>query len=382
MMITVHEKLPPKGGDRSNLQTVYGKLQSELLEDLKKYDIPTKHSSMRTKQLWNWTFLGGVKEFSEIKNMPKDLLSELSKKYTFMRDSIALEQKSSDGTIKWLINLESKNNSTNNQIETVFIPEENRGTLCISSQIGCTLNCSFCHTGTQKLVRNLTADEIVSQLLIAKDRLDDWHRNNPNNIRKITNVVLMGMGEPLYNFDNVKKALLIITDCDGLALSKRRVTLSTSGIVPFIERVGNEIGVSLAVSLHAATDEVRDILVPINKKYPIRELINACENYPRLKNSSKITFEYVMLKDVNDSLTDAKALIKLLRNIPAKINLIPFNPWPGSNYICSDMEQIKKFSAVLNNAGLSAPIRKPRGQDILAACGQLKSETLRLRDKK
>lgn len=325
---------------------------------------------------------GGVKEFSEIKNMPKELLNELSKKYTFTRDSIALEQESSDGTIKWLIDLASKNNSTNNQIETVFIPEKNRGTLCISSQIGCTLNCSFCHTGTQKLVRNLTADEIVSQLLIAKDRLDDWHRNNPNNIRKITNVVLMGMGEPLYNFDNVKKALLIMTDCDGLAFSKRRVTLSTSGIVPFIERVGNEIGVSLAVSLHATNDEVRDILVPINKKYPIKELINACENYPRLKNSSKITFEYVMLKDVNDSLTDAKALIKLLRNIPAKINLIPFNPWPGSNYICSDMEQIKKFSAVINNAGLSAPIRKPRGQDILAACGQLKSETLRLRDKK
>lgn len=217
MMITVHEKLPTQGGDKSNLQTVYGKLQSELLEDLKNYNIPTKHNSMRTKQLWNWTFLGGIKEFSEIKNMPKELLNELSKKYTFTRDSIALEQESSDGTIKWLIDLASKNNSTNNQIETVFIPEKNRGTLCISSQIGCTLNCSFCHTGTQKLVRNLTADEIVSQLLIAKDRLDDWHRNNPNNIRKITNVVLMGMGEPLYNFDNVKKALLIMTDCDGLA---------------------------------------------------------------------------------------------------------------------------------------------------------------------
>ena len=216
--------------------------------------------------------------------------------------------------MKWLIDLESENNSTNNQIETVFIPEEKRGTLCISSQIGCTLNCTFCHTGTQKLVRNLTAAEIVSQLLIAKDRLNDWHKNNPNNVRKITNVVMMGMGEPLYNFEAVKKALQIMTDFDGLALSKRRITLSTSGIVPYIERVGNEIGVSLAVSLHAAKDEIRDILVPINKKYPLRELINACENYPRIKNSSKITFEYVMLKDINDSLEDAKDLIKILSN--------------------------------------------------------------------
>ena len=368
--------------DNPNIKKIYGQFKSEISEELEKFHVPGKQNSMRTKQLWNWTFLGGVTEFSEINNMPKELLNQLSKNYTLSRNSIAKEQKSNDGTMKWLIDLESENNSTNNQIETVFIPEEKRGTLCISSQIGCTLNCTFCHTGTQKLVRNLTAAEIVSQLLIAKDRLNDWHKNNPNNVRKITNVVMMGMGEPLYNFEAVKKALQIMTDFDGLALSKRRITLSTSGIVPYIERVGNEIGVSLAVSLHAAKDEIRDILVPINKKYPLRELINACENYPRIKNSSKITFEYVMLKDINDSLEDAKDLIKILSNIPSKINLIPFNPWPGSNYMCSDMKKIKEFAKVLLDAGFSSPIRKPRGQDILAACGQLKSETIRLKIKK
>ena len=381
-MLDTSIELPSTNQDNQNLKKIYGQLKSEISEALEKCHVPSKQNSMRTKQLWNWTFLGGVTELSEIKNMPKELLNQLSKNYTLSRNSIASEQKSNDGTIKWLVDLASKNNSTNNQIETVFIPEENRGTLCISSQIGCTLNCSFCHTGTQRLVRNLTSDEIVSQLLIAKDRLDDWHKNNPNNVRKITNVVMMGMGEPLYNFEAVKKALLIITDCDGIALSKRRVTLSTSGIVPYIERVGNEIGVSLAVSLHAAKDEIRDILVPINKKYPLKELIKACENYPKIKNSSKITFEYVMLKDVNDSLQDAKDLIKILSNIPSKINLIPFNPWPGSNYICSDMMRIREFAKVLMDAGFSSPIRKPRGQDILAACGQLRSETIRLKSKK
>ena len=306
-MLDTSIESPSTNQDSQNLKKIYGQLQSEISEALEKCHVPSKQNSMRTKQLWNWTFLGGVTELSEIKNMPKELLNQLSKNYTLSRNSIANEQKSNDGTIKWLVDLASKNNSTNNQIETVFIPEENRGTLCISSQIGCTLNCSFCHTGTQRLVRNLTSDEIVSQLLIAKDRLDDWHKNNPNNVRKITNVVMMGMGEPLYNFEAVKKALLIITDCDGIALSKRRVTLSTSGIVPYIERVGNEIGVSLAVSLHAAKDEIRDILVPINKKYPLKELIKACENYPKIKNSSKITFEYVMLKNVNDSPAEASS---------------------------------------------------------------------------
>ena len=361
------------------VSALYGYSQSEISENLKDYDIPLKQNSMRTKQLWNWIFLKGIKEFSDIRNMPKDLLNELSNDYTLKRNSVSTEQRSADGTIKWLLGLSNNGLSTPNEIETVFIPEEKRGTLCVSSQIGCTLNCSFCHTGTQKLIRNLTTEEIVSQLLIAKDRLNDWHGSEPDSLRKITNIVMMGMGEPLYNFEAVKKALLIMTDCDGLALSKRRVTLSTSGIVPFMDRVGKEIGVSLAVSLHSAKDDVRDILVPINKKYPLKELIKACENYPKLKNSSKITFEYVMLKDINDSIEDAKDLAKLLRNIPSKINLIPFNPWPGNNYQCSDMEQIKKFSELLNNAGFSCPIRKPRGQDIMAACGQLKSETVRLR---
>jgi 23S rRNA (adenine2503-C2)-methyltransferase len=361
------------------VSALYGYSQSEISENLKDYDIPLKQNSMRTKQLWNWIFLKGIKEFSDIRNMPRDLLNKLSNDYTLKRNSVSTEQRSADGTIKWLLGLSNNGLSTPNEIETVFIPEEKRGTLCVSSQIGCTLNCSFCHTGTQKLIRNLTTEEIVSQLLIAKDRLNDWHGSEPDKLRKITNIVMMGMGEPLYNFEAVKKALLIMTDCDGLALSKRRVTLSTSGIVPFMERVGREIGVSLAVSLHSAKDDVRDILVPINKKYPLKELIKACENYPKLKNSSKITFEYVMLKDINDSIEDAKDLAKLLRNIPSKINLIPFNPWPGNNYQCSDMEQIKKFSELLNNAGFSCPIRKPRGQDIMAACGQLKSETVRLR---
>jgi 23S rRNA (adenine2503-C2)-methyltransferase len=380
-MLDLQTTSSPDNEKIKNVEVLYGHSQSEISENLKNYNIPLKQNSMRTKQLWNWMFLRGISDFSVIKNMPKDLLHQLSSDYTLKRNSISVEKKSNDGTIKWLLELSNNGLSTTNEIETVFIPEEKRGTLCISSQIGCTLNCSFCHTGTQKLIRNLTTEEIISQLLIAKDKLNDWHGNNPNNTRKITNIVMMGMGEPLYNFEAVKKALLIMTDCDGLALSKRRVTLSTSGIVPFMERVGKEIGVSLAVSLHSAKDDVRDILVPINKKYPIRELINACENYPTIKNSSKITFEYVMLRDINDSIQDAKDLAKLLQNIPSKINLIPFNPWPGNNYQCSDMDQIKKFAEVLNSVGFSCPIRKPRGQDIMAACGQLKSDTVRLRKK-
>ena len=361
-------------------KTLFGQLKSEISDDLVNYDVPKKQLSMRTQQLWNWIYIGGVSNLNEIKNIPKNLIKELDADYTLSRNVVVEEQKSQDGTIKWLIGLTPHDNrSTNNEIETVFIPEETRGTLCISSQIGCTLNCSFCHTGTQKLVRNLTAEEIVSQVLIAKDRLGDWTRNEPFAKRKITNIVLMGMGEPLYNFDAVKKAILILTDCDGLAISKRRVTLSTSGITPIIPRVGDELGVTLAISLHAVRDEVTDILVPINKKYPLKVLIETCENYPKLKNSNRITFEYVMLDNVNDSLADAKQLIKLLKNIPSKVNIIPFNPWPGTTYKCSNMKQIKKFASVLNGAGLSAPIRRPRGIDIMAACGQLKSETIKLR---
>jgi 23S rRNA (adenine2503-C2)-methyltransferase len=318
-----------------------------------------------------------------MQNISKPIRDRLKDIYTLHRPKIVTEQKSSDGTVKWLIALEDKlGNSSGNEIETVYIPDGKRGTLCLSSQIGCTLNCSFCFTGTQKLVRNLSTFEILSQILIARDRLDDWHKNNLNGQRKITNIVMMGMGEPLYNFEAVKNALLIASDGDGLAISKRRITLSTSGVVPMIEKVATEIGVMLAISLHSVSDEIRDKLVPINKKYPIKELLKACKNFPGLKNSSRITFEYVMLKDINDSEYDAKKLVKMLEDIPSKINIIPFNPWPGSNYKCSDSKQIKKFADILNNAGFSSPIRRPRGSDIMAACGQLKSSSERIRTNK
>ncbi|MBI3673559.1 MAG: 23S rRNA (adenine(2503)-C(2))-methyltransferase RlmN, partial [Rhizobiales bacterium] len=273
------------------------------------------------------------------------------------------------------------------EVETVYIPEEDRGTLCISSQVGCTLTCTFCHTGTQKLVRNLSANEIVAQVMIARDRLAEWPhqieamKTPPAGGRYITNVVLMGMGEPLYNFDNVKRAMAVVSDGEGLSLSKRRITLSTSGVVPEIPRAGEEIGTMLAISLHATTDEIRNKLVPLNKKYPIKELLDACRAYPGLSNARRITFEYVMLKGVNDSLADAKRLVKLLAGIPAKVNLIPFNPWPGTQHECSDWEAIEAFAEVLNKAGYASPVRTPRGRDIMAACGQLKSESQKLRAK-
>jgi len=263
------------------------------------------------------------------------------------------------------------------EFETVYIPESDRGTLCVSSQVGCTLNCRFCHTGTQKLVRNLNPSEILGQFLIAKDALEDWPSTVPG--RKVTNIVMMGMGEPLYNFDNVKAALSTVMDGDALALSKRRVTLSTAGVVPMIPRAGTEIGSSLAISLHAVRDDIRDEIVPINKKYPIAELIEACRTYPGASNARRITFEYVMLKNVNDSLADARALVKLVAGIPAKINLIPFNPWPGAPYECSDWSQIEKFAEIVNRAGYASPVRTPRGRDIMAACGQLKSESVKER---
>ncbi|MDU3047045.1 23S rRNA (adenine(2503)-C(2))-methyltransferase RlmN, partial [Bradyrhizobium sp.] len=265
------------------------------------------------------------------------------------------------------------------EVECVYIPETDRGTLCVSSQVGCTLNCAFCHTGTQRLVRNLTAGEIVGQVMVARDRLNDWaDRETPHGNRLITNIVMMGMGEPLYNFDAVRDALLIVSDNEGIGISRRRITLSTSGVVPNIKRAGEEIGVMLAISLHAVRDELRNELVPLNRKYPIAELLQACRDYPGASNARRITFEYVMLKGVNDSLDDARLLVKLLKGIPAKINLIPFNPWPGSAYECSDWEQIEKFSEYVFNAGYSSPVRTPRGRDILAACGQLKSETEKL----
>ena len=304
------------------------------------------------------------------------------------RPEIVTEQVSVDGTRKWLLRLPSRGHEARPpEIETVYIPEADRGTLCISSQVGCTLTCSFCHTGTQRLVRNLEAEEIVGQILLARDRLGDWPGAAPPagrrpacpiRERKITNVVLMGMGEPLYNFDNVRDAMAIAADGDGLAMSKRRITLSTSGVVPEIARWGAEAGTMLAISLHAVRDELRDKLVPINRKYPIAELMAACRAYPGLSNARRITFEYVMLKGVNDSLADAKALVRLLAGIPAKINLIPFNPWPGTPHECSDWEQIERFAEVVNRAGYASPVRTPRGRDIMAACGQLKSESLKL----
>ncbi|HXB52519.1 MAG TPA: 23S rRNA (adenine(2503)-C(2))-methyltransferase RlmN [Rhizomicrobium sp.] len=334
--------------------------------------VPQKSIAMRVNQLWNWIYVHGARDFAAMTNLAKDFRGLLEQNFTLERPEVVTAQLSEDGTRKWLLKT-----GAGIEFETVYIPEADRGTLCVSSQVGCTLTCRFCHTGTQKLVRNLNPDEILGQILIAKDTLEDWPSTAPN--RKVTNIVMMGMGEPLYNFDNVKSALAIALDGDAIALSKRRVTLSTAGVVPMIARAGNEIGSSLAISLHAVTDEIRDQIVPINKKYPIAELIEACRTYPGASNARRITFEYVMLKGVNDSLADARALVKLVAGIPAKINLIPFNPWPGAPYECSDWSQIEKFAEIVNRAGYASPVRTPRGRDIMAACGQLKSESVKER---
>jgi 23S rRNA (adenine2503-C2)-methyltransferase len=349
--------------------------------------VPEKQLRMRVGQLWSWIYVRGVRRFEDMTDVSKDLRRHLEELYTLDRPDIVSEQISVDGTRKWLLRLPKRGHEVRSpEIETVYIPESGRGTLCISSQVGCTLNCSFCHTGTQKLVRNLETEEIVAQIMLARDRIGDWPgaegpddgRLLPQTERKITNVVLMGMGEPLYNFDNVKAAMDIASDGDGLSLSKRRITLSTSGVVPEIPRWGEEADTMLAISLHATNDPLRDELVPINRKYPIAELMKACRDYPGLSNARRITFEYVMLKGVNDSLAEARALVKLLSGIPAKINLIPFNPWPNTRYECSDWETIERFADVVNRAGYASPVRTPRGRDILAACGQLRSESLRL----
>ncbi len=345
---------------------------AELETALQSVGLDPRSARMRARQLWNWIYVHGVSDFSPMTNLAKEFRSLLGDFFILSRPEIITEQISSDGTRKWLLS-----GGPGIAFETVFIPEENRGTLCISSQVGCTLNCSFCHSGTQKLVRNLTPYEIVGQVMVARDALADWPSTKEN--RRITNVVMMGMGEPLYNFDNVKAALAIMANGDGLAISKRRITLSTAGVVPMIGRAGDEIGSSLAISLHATNDALRDELVPLNRKYPIAELLEACRNYPGVSNARRITFEYVMLKGINDSLADARALVKLLAGIPAKINLIPFNPWPGSPYECSDWEQIEKFAEVVNRAGYASPVRTPRGRDIMAACGQLKSASVRER---
>ncbi len=328
----------------------------------------------RAKQVWHWIYHRGVKDFSAMANLPKDLRALLAEKYAIERPAVAAEQKSSDGTIKWLLKL-----SDGQLVETVYIPEEKRGTLCVSSQVGCTLTCKFCHTGTQPLVRNLGAEEILQQILHARDVLEEWPKSGEKQTegRELTNIVMMGMGEPLYNYDNVSKALKICMDADGLNMSKRRITLSTSGVVPQIVQCGEELNVNLAISLHAPDDALRSAIMPINKKYPLAELLDACRNYPSLSEQRRITFEYVMLKDVNDSDDQARALVKLLDGIPCKVNLIPFNPWAGSEFETSSDNRVQKFARILEQAGLDAPVRKPRGRDILAACGQLKSASVR-----
>jgi 23S rRNA (adenine2503-C2)-methyltransferase len=360
--------------------SLVGLSRAELADCVGTAGVPEKQRKMRVQQLWHWLYVRGARSFDEMTNVSKMLRTELDKHFTVDRPEVVAEQISEDGTRKWLLRLPSGHAAERpHEVECVYIPETDRGTLCVSSQVGCTLNCSFCHTGTQRLVRNLTAGEIAGQVMIARDRLNDWvDRETPNGNRLITNIVMMGMGEPLYNFDAVRDGLLIVSDNEGIAISRRRITLSTSGVVPNIVRAGDEIGSMLAISLHAVRDDLRNELVPLNRKYPIAALLEACRNYPGVSNARRITFEYVMLKGVNDSLDDAKQLVKLLKGIPAKINLIPFNPWPGSSYDCSDWDQIEKFSEFVFNAGYSSPVRTPRGRDILAACGQLKSETEKL----
>ena len=326
----------------------------------------------RAKQLWHSIYCRGETDFAVMTTLSKASRERLAASYVVGRPGVGNIQTSHDNTRKWLVRF-----ADGNEAECVYIPEQDRGALCISSQVGCTLTCPFCRTGTQRLVRNLTAPEIVSQMMLARDSCGDWSSRVGE--RMISNIVMMGMGEPLYNFDNVAHALTVIMDPEGISLSKRRITLSTSGVVPLMERCGEELGVNLAVSLHAPTDELRDVLVPINRKHPLGELLAACRAYPGANNARRITFEYVMLKDVNDSAADAHELIRRIRGIPAKFNLIPFNGWPGAPYECSSRQAIKRFADMLNDAGYSAPIRVPRGRDILAACGQLKSDSERVR---
>jgi 23S rRNA (adenine2503-C2)-methyltransferase len=360
--------------------SLIGFSREELADRLGELGVAPAQRKMRVAQLWHWMYVRGAQTFAEMTSISKEMRAQLEQHFTVARPEVVAEQISNDGTRKWLLRLPSGHASERpHEVECVYIPETDRGTLCVSSQVGCTLNCSFCHTGTQRLVRNLTAGEIAGQVMVARDRLNDWaDRETPTGSRLVTNVVMMGMGEPLYNFEAVRDALLIISDGEGIGISRRRITLSTSGVVPNIVRTGDEIGVMLAISLHAVRDELRNDLVPLNRKYPLSELLEACRAYPGASNSRRITFEYVMLKDVNDSMDDAKLLVKMLKGIPAKINLIPFNPWPGTQYECSDWDQIEKFSEYIFNAGYSSPVRTPRGRDILAACGQLKSETEKL----
>jgi 23S rRNA (adenine2503-C2)-methyltransferase len=365
--------------------SLMGLTREELAGMLGRIGVPEKQRRMRARQIWHWIYHRGALNFEAMTDISQGLRAQLEEAFSIGRPDVSTEQKSSDGTRKWLLKLAPDERGARHEVEMVYIPEEDRGTLCISSQVGCTLTCTFCHTGTQKLVRNLTANEIVGQVMLARDKLEEWphqieaNPDAPESGRYLTNVVLMGMGEPLYNFDNVKTAMNIVADGEGISLSKRRITLSTSGVVPEIIRAGEEIGTGLAISLHGTTDEIRNKLVPLNKKYPIAELLAACRAYPGASNAKRITFEYVMLKGINDSVTDAKRLVQLLKGMPAKVNLIPFNPWPGTQYECSDWDVIEVFAEILNKAGYASPVRTPRGRDIMAACGQLKSESMKVR---
>ena len=357
----------PSADGRTDL---LGLTRAEIAAALIAAGEPEKSARMRANQLWHWIYYRGVRDFSVMTTLAKDMRERMAEKFCISRPQASRDLQSVDGTRKWLLKF-----ADGEEAECVHIPEEDRGALCVSSQVGCTLTCRFCHTGTMKLVRNLSAGEIVGQVMLARDHLNEWP--SPPEGRMLSNIVMMGMGEPLYNFDNVSKALKIVMDNEGIAISKRRITLSTAGVVPMIERCGAELGVNLAISLHAVRDDIRDVIVPLNKKYPIKELLAACASYPGLSNARRITFEYVMLKGINDSAADAKELVRLLKGIPAKVNLIPFNPWPGAPYECSSDEAISKFSDIVFNAGYSSPVRTPRGRDIMAACGQLKSASVK-----
>jgi 23S rRNA (adenine2503-C2)-methyltransferase len=373
-VLTIPRKLAPS--DKTN---IVGLTREALRDALIAAGTPEKQAKMRLGQVWQWVYHWGVRDFAQMTNLAKDYRALLAENFVIEIPEVVTRQVSEDGTRKYLVRI-----AGGHEVEVVYIPETDRGTLCISSQVGCTLTCSFCHTGTQKLVRNLTAAEIVGQVMLARDDLDEWPVMGApkEEVRLISNIVLMGMGEPLYNFDNVRDAMKIVMDGEGIALGRRRITLSTSGVVPEIARTATEIGCQLAVSFHATTDEVRDILVPINKRWNIATLLQSLRDWPNLSNSERITFEYVMLDGVNDTKEDAHRLVKLLEGIPAKINLIPFNEWPGAPYKRSSGNRIHAFADILYHAGFATPIRTPRGEDIMAACGQLKSATERARKSK
>ncbi len=387
MTLTVLEPAVPAAEPVLQRRSLVGRTRAGLAEALAEIGIPEKERRMRVGQLWNWIYHYGVRDFAEMTTIGKGLRGALAERFTLDLPEVTAEQISTDGTRKWLIRMAPTGpRDRGAEIECVYIPEVDRGTLCVSSQVGCTLTCTFCHTGTQRLVRNLTTEEIVAQLMVARDRLGDFpNRSAPGGAfvpkdggRFVSNIVFMGMGEPLYNFDGVRDAIDVISDNEGLSLGRRRITVSTSGVVPQIGPLGDEMGTMLAISLHAVRDDLRNELVPLNKKYPIADLLEACRTYPGVSNAKRITFEYVMLKGVNDSDAEARELVRLLKGIPAKINLIPFNPWPGTKYECSDWDRIERFSEIVFRAGYASPVRTPRGRDILAACGQLKSETEKL----